>query len=188
MMKAMTEDRTQWQWPRLAAAIRAARESRGLRQIDLATLAGVSEGTVQNLEDPERRPSRMPPSLASIEPHLGWAPRSGAAILRGGDPTPIPVTHEASASLRAGKDKLRDKYSLRVVTELESDDPLIDSAVIQLPGTKDARMTVVIHGSPDATPEEIQKALLAWRKAEQELRRLPDADSGDDEPRAANGS
>jgi transcriptional regulator with XRE-family HTH domain len=187
MMKAMTEDRTQWQWPRLAAAIRAARESRGLRQIDLATLAGVSEGTIQNLEDPDRHPSRMPQSLAKVEPHLGWTQGSAATILRGGDPTPAPVTHEASASLKAGKDKLRDKYSLRIVGELESDDPLIDSQVIQLPGTPGARMTVVVHGSPDATPEEIQEALLAWRKAEARLQRLPDTDNEDD-PRAANGT
>lgn len=186
MMKAMTEDRTKLQWPKLATAIRAAREARRLTQLALADLAGISEGTVQNLEDPNRRPGRIPPSIDKIEPHLGWAAGSSMAILNGGEPTPAPVAHEASASLRGGKDRLREKLPLRIVDELESDDTLLDSQVIQLPGTKGVRMTVVVHGQPDATPEEIQEALLAWRRAESRLHRLPDDD--DDEPQAANGS
>ncbi len=185
MMAAMTEDRTKLQWAELAAAIRAAREARGLRQIDLAELAGVSEGSVQNLEDADRRPSRMPQSLAKVEPHLGWAAGSGLAVLRGGEPTPA---GEATA-VRPQQDKLRSKLPLRVVDELESDDPLIDSQVIQLPGTKGARMTVIVHGQPDATPEEIQEALIAWRKAERKLHRLPDGDDDNGStPHAANGS
>jgi len=84
-----------------------------------------------------------------------------------------------------GPDRLRGKLPLRIVDELESDDPLLDSAVIQLPGTKGVRMTVVVHGQPDATPEEIQEALLAWRRAESKLHRLPGDD--DDSP-AANGA
>ncbi|WP_045562340.1 helix-turn-helix domain-containing protein [Streptomyces sp. FxanaA7] len=187
-MAVMTEDRTHLQWAKLATAVRAAREARGLTQVALAELAGVSEGSVQNLEDVERRPSRMPQSLAKVEPHIGWAEGSGHAILHGGQPTPAPVTHEASAELRAGKDRLRDKLPLRVVDELESDDPLIDSQVIQLPGTGGARMTVVVHGQRGATPEQIQEALLAWRRAERNLQRLPSDDGDGDEPKAANGS
>lgn len=188
-MAVMTEDRTKLQWPRLATAIRAAREARGLRQIDLAELAGVSEGTVQNLEDADRRPSRMPQSLTKIEPHLGWGAGSGRLILQGGEPLPAGETGHVPADRDTDREsgKLRDKYSLRIVDELESDDPLLDSAVIELPGINGARMTVVVHGSPDATPQEIQDALIAWRKAEQSLRRLPDG-GDDDEPRAANGS
>jgi DNA-binding XRE family transcriptional regulator len=186
MMAVMTEDRTKLQWAKLAQAVRDAREARGLTQVALAELAGVSEGSIQNLEDVDRRPSRMPTSLAKVEPHLGWAEGSGQAVLQGGSPTPQPVTHHAAAELRAGKDKLRSKLPLRVVDELESDDPLIDSLVIQLPGTEGARMTVVVHGQRDATPEQIQEALLAWRRAERNLHRLTDDDG--DEPQAANGS
>lgn len=185
MMKAMTEDRTKLLWPKLAAAVRAAREARGLSQVALAELAGISEGTVQNLEDPSRRPARIPPSLAKAEPHLGWAEGSGVAILHGGEPTPAAVAHDASASLRGGRDRLRGKLPLRIVDELESDDPLLDSAVIQLPGTKGVRMTVVVHGQPNATPEEIQEALLAWRRAESKLQGLTD---DDDNAQAANGA
>ena len=186
MMKAMTEDRTK-QWGKLATAIRAAREARGLTQAALADLAGVSEGSVQNLESGKPR-NRMPQSLTKIEPHLDWTAGSGAAILGGGDPTATPVVHEASADLRGGKDHLRKKLPLRIVDELESDDPLLDSAVIQLPGVNGARMTVVVHGQPDATPEQIQEALLAWRRAERNLKRLPNDDDDGNEPKVANGS
>lgn len=185
MMKAMTEDRTKLRWAQLATAIRAAREARGLSQVALAELAGVSEGTVQNLEDASRRPGRIPPSLAKVESHLGWAEGSGRAILDGAEPTPAPVAHDASTALRSDADRLRGKLPLRIVDELESDDPLIDSTVIQLPGTKGVRMTVVVHGQPDATPEEIQEALLAWRRAESKLHRLPNEG---DSPQAANGA
>ena len=182
MMKAMTEDRTTLHWAQLAAAIRSAREARGLSQVDLAELAGISEGSVQNLESGRPR-NRMPQTLAKIEPHLGWAAGSGRAILEGGEPTPAAA--DDSADIAAVEDKLRRKLPLRIVDELESDDPLLDSTVIQLPGVDGARMTVVVHGRPDATPEQIQEALLAWRDAERKLRRLPDGD--DDEPQAANG-
>lgn len=185
-MKAMTEDRTKLQWARLATAIRAAREARGLSQEALAEHAGVAEGSVQNLEAGKPR-NRMPQTLAKIEPHLGWAAGSGRLILDGGDPIPAtPAPADGDSDADSGK--LRRKLPLRIVDELESDDPLLDSTVIQLPGANGARMTVVVHGNPDATPQEIQDALLAWRKAEQELRRLPDGDGGDDEPRAANGT
>jgi transcriptional regulator with XRE-family HTH domain len=185
MMAAMTEDRTKLQWGRLAAAVRSARDARGLSQTALAELAGVSEGSIQNLESGKPR-SRMPQTVARVEPHLGWAEGSARAILDGGEPTPAAGAHRSSAMSRAAKDRLREKLPLRVVDELESDDPLIDSQVIQLPGAKGARMTVVVHGSPDSTPQEIQDALIAWRKAERKLHRLPDDDSGDTPP-VANG-
>lgn len=183
-MAVMTEDRTKLQWARLATAIRAAREARGLSQEALAALAGVAEGSVQNLESGKPR-NRMPQTLAKIEPHLGWTTGSGRLVLDGGDPIPASDTRPGGEDVA---DKLRSKLPLRIVDELESDDPLLDSAVIQLPGVNGARMTVVVHGSPDATAQEIQDALIAWRKAERNLHRLPDGDGDDDEPRAANGS
>lgn len=79
-------------WERLAKAIRQARESAGLTQVALAERAGISEGSVQNLEDPNRRPSRIPRSLFAVEGALGWAEGSGHAILNG---AAGPVTVEA---------------------------------------------------------------------------------------------
>src|SRR5690606_10099971 len=93
-----------------------------------------------------------------------------------------------AAGHTSGKRKLRDKLPLRVVDELESSDPLLEAQVIQLPGAKGVRMTVVVHGQPDATPEQIQEALIAWRKAERNLHRLPDEDDEDSTPKKANGA
>lgn len=180
-MAVMTEDRTKLQWAKLATAIRAAREARGLSQVALAELAGISEGSVQNLEKGNRR-TRIPPALSKVEPHLGWAEGSGRTILDGGEPTPATAPAPTPNS-----ESRRGSLPLRVVDELESDDPLLDSTVIQLPGANGARMTVVVRGKPDATPQEIQEALLAWRKAERNLHRLSEDDDGG-EPRAANGS
>ena len=187
IMSRMTEDRTTLQWAKLAAAIRAAPEARGLTQPQLAELAGISEGSVQNLESGKPR-SRMPQTLVKVEPHLGWGAGSGRIILDGGEPIAVPSGTAATAVSQVD-DRLRRKLPLRVVDELESDDPLIDSQVIQLPGTGGARMTVVVHGRPDATPEEIQEALLAWRRAERKLHRLPDDDDDNDgKPKVAHGS
>ncbi|WP_306317317.1 MULTISPECIES: helix-turn-helix transcriptional regulator [unclassified Streptomyces] len=183
----MTEDRTKLQWPELATAIRAAREARGLSQVALAELAGVSEGTVQNLEDDGQRRSRIPPSLAKVEPHLGWTPGSGHDILRGGQPTPATPPADAPPQSGKARDRLRDRLPLRIVDELESDDDLIDSQVIELPGTDGARMTVVVHGRAAATPEQIQEALLAWRRAERNLRR-PSGEGDAEPPESVNGS
>lgn len=180
----MTKDLTSLRWAELAAAIRAAREARGLSQEALAVLASISEGTVQNLEGGKPR-SRMPQSLAKVEPHIGWESGSGRTILEGGKPTLTPEPSE-QFSANLADDKLRRKLPLRIVGELESNDPLLDSTVIQLPGIDGARMTIVVHGKPDATPEEIQAALLEWRRMEQHLRRLPDDDG--DGSKAANGS
>jgi transcriptional regulator with XRE-family HTH domain len=182
-MSRMTEDRTDLQWAKLATAIRAAREARGLTQPQLADLAGISEGSVQNLESGKPR-SRMPQTLAKVEAHLGWQAGSGRAVLDGGEPIAAPAT----AAAHQDDDRLRRKLPLRVVDELESDDPLIDSQVIQLPGTGGARMTVVVHGRSGASPKEIQEALLAWRRAERQLHRLPDDDGNGDESKTAHTS
>lgn len=183
MMTPMAEDRRKLHWSKLAEAVRVAREARGLTQKDLADLAGISESSVQNLEKGYSR-SRIPPSIAKIEPVLGWAEGSGMAILRGGAPAPDTEGRDNRTTPRI--DRLRRNLPLRIVDELESDDPLLDSTVIQLPGVDGARMTVVVRGRPDATPEQIQEALLAWRQAERKLHRLPDG--GDGEAKAANGS
>lgn len=186
-MRVMTRDLSKLQWGRLADTIREAREARGLTQPQLADLAGIAEGSVQNLESGKPR-SRMPQTLAKVEPHLGWAAGSGRLVLDGGEPAPDSGEDSANSRSASGSDRLRRKLPLRIVDELESDDPLLDSAVIQLPGINGARMTVVVHGNSGATPEEIQEALLAWRETEQKLRRLPDGDDDNGEPQAANGS
>lgn len=167
-------------WERLARAIEEARDAKGLTQVALAEAADVSESTVQNLESGATR-KRTPSTLPKVEAALGWAPGSGLAVLAGGDPTPL-----TEATRSADRDLDRSDLPLRIVDELKNGGRLVDTAVIKLPTKGDVRMTVVVRGAPDASPEEIQQALEAWRRAERKLQNLPD--DGGDEPRAANGA
>lgn len=157
-------------WKRLPTAIRAARERLGMTQAGLATAAGVSESTVQNLEG--RAPSRMPATMPKVERALGWAPGSARAIVEGGDPTPL---EEPTAELT---DIAAAGLPLRIVQEM-NDGPLLDATVLDLtPHGSEARMIVVVRGTPDASPEQIRADLLAWQKAQ---RRLRGADGDDDD-------
>jgi len=155
-------------WKRLADAVEAARDAKGLTQVALAALAGVSESTVQNLESGAER-KRVPASLHRVERALGWAPGSGERILDGGDPEP----QEDSAPPPSG-------LPLRIVQELQ-DGPLLDTTVLDLsPHGSGARMIVVVKGAPDATPEQIRADLLAWAKAQRHLQNLGEDDDPDE--------
>lgn len=71
-------------WAKLGAVVRAERIRLGDRTIaDLAHRAGVSPGTVGNIERGARN-RYQPETLAAVEAALGWAPGSVDAILKGG--------------------------------------------------------------------------------------------------------
>lgn len=103
-------------WPRLARTIREAREAAGLSQVALADKAGVSEGSVQNLEDAGRRPSRIPPSLAKVEKALNWASGSAVAILRGAS-GPVTIQDEGGGLYVAKipEDELHEAISMSAI-------------------------------------------------------------------------
>lgn len=163
-------------WKRLAEAIKAAREERNLTQLEVAETAGVSESTVQNLESGTSR-TRLPPSLAKIEPAIGWAPGSGKAVMEGGEPTRIPMTVAGAITPTPRDDQAAaSDLPLRIVQEL-ADGSLLDTAVLDLtPLGSSARMIVVVRGEPDASPDQIRRDLLAWARAQEQLETL-----GDDE-------
>ncbi|RXS78866.1 XRE family transcriptional regulator [Streptomyces sp. TM32] len=151
-------------WKRLAEAIKDARQALRLTQVDLASAAGVSESTIQNLEAGESR-SRIPTSLPRVERALNWREGSAQAVLEGGEPTP---SHDDDTD-RAGT---VTELPLRIVQEL-ADGPLLDTTVLDLtPLGSDARMIVVVKGKPDASPEQIRKDLLAWAAAQRHLENL----------------
>ncbi|MFC7306221.1 hypothetical protein ACFQVC_18615 [Streptomyces monticola] len=59
---------------------------------------------------------------------------------------------------------------LRVANELSDDGELLDTAVINLPGG--GRAVVVVKAGLQATPEEIEESLKAWRATEPDLQEL----------------
>ncbi|MDI5965825.1 helix-turn-helix domain-containing protein, partial [Streptantibioticus silvisoli] len=131
----MTQD-----WKRLGDAIRDARTSRGMTQIDLATAAEVSEATVQNLEGARKNPRRRPPSLPRIEAALNWAAGSATRILEGGAPLDAP-SPPASAPPPASDSQL----PLRVQHELR-DSEVVDTDVLDLSAGGMRLVVVVTRG------------------------------------------
>lgn len=168
-------------WLRLAHAIEAAREANGMTQVDLAEAAEVSESSVQNLEAGKER-TRTPPTLIKVERALGWTAGSAATVLAGGDPTKAerstatrtPVQPEAQSDIQGSG------LPLRIIQEL-TDGPLLDTTVMQL--GSDSKMVIVVKGTPDATPEQIRRDLLAWVRAQELLSSI--SDDGDS-PEVAN--
>ncbi|MFD5672360.1 helix-turn-helix domain-containing protein [Streptomyces sp. NPDC127040] len=152
-------------WDRLARAVEEARNAKGLTQVGLAEAAGISESTVQNLESGDEK-KRIPSTLPKVEQALGWAPGSGLAVLAGGEPTAIDSPVAA--------DDMTGKLPLRIVQAL-GDGLLLDTKILDLEDDSGARMIVVVKGKQNATPEEIQRALLAWERTEAQLRSGGDA-------------
>ncbi|MFJ8301551.1 helix-turn-helix domain-containing protein [Streptomyces sp. NPDC094447] len=73
-------------WARLGQAFATARKTQGLTQDELARLAGVSLGSVQNAEAGQVPKARMPQSLYPIAKALNWPDGAIDDILRGGAP------------------------------------------------------------------------------------------------------
>lgn len=92
-------------WARLGHFLKARRLILGLTQGDLAGKAGVSLGTVANIESGKTH-GRLPHKLPLIEALLGWEPGSAARVLDGGSPVEIgaaitvrPIAPEVKADL-----------------------------------------------------------------------------------------
>lgn len=167
-------------WPRLGRALAAARDQVGLTQNEIAERIGVTRTAIQSIERGDTR-KKVTGTMRSYARLIGWTDDSVTTVLAGGDPTLVSkVPPEQTSIRRVSSPK---NLPLRVVQELEDDGPYIDAQVIDLaPFGSDAKMIVVVKPQPDASPEEVRQALLAWEKAELRLR----ADSGDETPPAAD--
>lgn len=177
-------------WVRLGLAVKAARETLGMTQVELAEALDVDESTLQNLETARygKGFSRMPASARAAAHYFSWAEGSLEAVLSGGEPvTAAPTEGVPPAPPRSEPDSIRKDLPLRIIDELRGEGPLIDTTVIELPTAgPNVSMTIVVQGTPDASPEEIKQALLAWRRAERRLQRLDDEGPVDDEPSVMN--
>ncbi|MFD7661036.1 multiprotein-bridging factor 1 family protein [Streptomyces sp. NPDC059788] len=102
-------------WRRLADAIKRARESAGMTQVDLAKRADMSESSVQNLESGLPR-TRIPRTLAKVEEALGWAAGSGVEILDGAA-GPVSISKEAEGFhiAKLSEDELQDAVTMSAI-------------------------------------------------------------------------
>ena len=147
-------------WQRLADAIVSARSAQGLRQVELATKAQVSRGTLQNLE---RGQAVRMTTVFNVTRALEW-PNDHAERLLAERVEGVPTTTSMPSDL-----------PLRVAGELE-DGPLLDSTVLHLGDESGARIIVVVRGKPDASPDEIRKALEEWRRVERRIQKPADGE------------
>lgn len=169
MMCTMTDH-----WARLGAELKAAGKARGLQQKAIAEAIGVGRGAIANIEKGDIK--KVSPTVRAYARLVGWTDDSPERVLAGGEPMPTPQQPALEPAHLAIESSQSD-LSLRVRQALE-EGPLVDSQVLTLrtPGGE-LRATIVVRGEPDASPEELHDALVAWRDREAALRRLSeDAD------------
>lgn len=168
-------------WARLGKAFAAAREAAGLTQTEVAERIGVTRTPIQAIERGTAF-KKVTGTMRSYARVLNWTPESIQTVLGGGNPA---LTRTAAAPATAGQSAALASLPLAILDQLKSEGPLIDATVISLPSAKaDVHMTIVVRGEPNATPEEIRDALLAWRRTQ---RRLQDMDDDQDlPPRSVN--
>lgn len=159
-------------WARLGSALRAAREDLGLGQTEVAERIGVSRNALRNIETGTI--SRVTPTVREYTRIVGWTDASINTVLIGGEPTreaAVPPDEPTTAVVDTP-----EELPLRIKAALAAAGPVLDTAVINLPGEdgedSEAQMVIIVKGrGGDATPEQIQKALLQWEKTEAQIRR-----------------
>lgn len=161
-------------WPRLATAIRAARESLGWRQIDLAQRAGVSESTVQNLEDESRTYSRMPHSAKAIEAAFGWPKGTVQSIAAGKEaPAPSPPADDGTTH------RLASGIPARVEHEL-THGRVMEASVVDLSDADSSGRLVMLWIGDDDVPQDkeaLRREAERWTKVQRAAHGLsPEAD------------
>lgn len=153
-------------WFRLGRALADARKAAGLTQVEVASAIGASRQPIQAIER-GRGFEKITGTMRSYARLVGWPEGSIEAVLAGGEPI------QPSAAPEAPAQQAPDGLPLSILEEI-GEGRLIGVDVFELPGSN-ARMTVVVR-APDASPEEIKRDLLAWRRARRHLQGFGDAD------------
>jgi transcriptional regulator with XRE-family HTH domain len=152
-------------WVRLGAAVRDAREAKGLTQGELGARVGVGNTTIANIE--RARVARATPTIRAVARELGWKPGSVEAILDGGDPV-LADTQPAKPPEPPAL-PVNEGLPMRVARTL-AEGTTLDTTIVSLGPNAD--MVVVIKGKPTATPEQLRAELEEWERREGHLRRL----------------
>lgn len=161
----MHDEGMEQNWKAVADAIRASRLAHGMTQEELALKVGVSRVTIQSLESGNSR-TRVSSALLEVARSLGWPNGRVEDLLAGGD---------SSLSARPARRPVEGAdLPLRITEELDHG-RTYDAQVVDLPGESGARMIVVVKGDADATPEQIQDALLEWRRMVKKMK-APDSE------------
>lgn len=164
-------------WARLAEAYKVRRKALGISQRAAADRLNVVRATIQKIERGEEY-SRVTPTHRAYARLLRWTEDSPEQILDGGQATeqpeeaPPPARRDVYDAEAAPVVDLSTRLPVRVVQDLQSDEPVLDTAVVPLDDADPSagHMVIVVKGRPDADPETIKRALLRWEQAEAALR------------------
>lgn len=177
-MEVVHHEGMQRDWKRLGQAFATARRAAQLTQVQVADQLSVTRTPIQAIERGhiQGKPfTRVSGTMRGYARLLGWTDDSIDAVLAGGEP----ATLKKSEAAPGGPAEMSD-LPLAILDQLKGDGPLLDATVIPLPTTRsDVHMTIVVRGEPDASPEEIRNALLAWRRTQRHLQDLADGDLGE---------
>ncbi|WP_431999263.1 helix-turn-helix domain-containing protein [Streptomyces sioyaensis] len=170
-------------WTRLGAELKAARDARSYTQAAVAEMIGVKRGTMRNIENGDI--ARVTPTVRAYARAVGWDDSSVDAVLAGGTPTQAADQGAGARDIAAAENLAAveppEELPLRIQAALR-EGPLIDTAVINLPGDDDGpegQMVVIVKGRNGATPEQLKRALLRWEEAEVKLRRTDSTNTTD---------
>ncbi|WP_328860925.1 helix-turn-helix transcriptional regulator [Streptomyces sp. NBC_00306] len=161
-------------WERLGRSFAKAREAADLTQVDVAERIGVTRTPIQAIER-GRAFKKVTGTMRSYARVLCWTDDSIDRVLAGGEPAPAAAAGEDGDA--TSRPVSVPGLPLAILDQLQGEGQLIDATVIPLPSRAGASMTIVVRGEPDASPEEIRDALLAWRKARRHLQDLGDEDA-----------
>ncbi|MEV4391088.1 helix-turn-helix domain-containing protein [Nonomuraea sp. NPDC049607] len=158
----------------IAVAVAERRKALSLSQAALANLAGISRGTVRNIETANVAPNES--TWERLEPVLGWAPGSLTQLVRGESPSEALPASVLSFVLEVLADGVEGDYPDRdaihllerfkmVIGGATAEGVLGDEARIELTDIIDALAPV----AEDDAIEAAQQTLATWfRTAEQQ--------------------
>lgn len=167
-------------WERLGEAFKTARATHTprLTQEDVQRALDVSRATVQNIERGKVF-GKVTTTHRAYARLVGWTADSVDTVLAGGEPTMAEDEDDSAAPESSAP--VPDGLPLRIAEELTTGQ-LLDTMVIRLPGGGQA--VVVARGKENGTPEEIQAALDAWKRAAPKLEEI-DVRGADEPPESA---
>ncbi|MFJ6566540.1 helix-turn-helix domain-containing protein [Streptomyces sp. NPDC091292] len=168
-------DRDRDRWARLGRAFAEAREAIGLSQDQVAGRIGVTRTTIQSIERGHvggKPPTRVTGTMREYARLVGWTEDSITRVLNGSKPEREPTTSASPEQKAPSAEPSGAGLPAAVELELRQGETL-ESAVLHLgPEQSDARVVVVLKGSPDITPEELEEMMKQWRKARRHLQSL----------------
>lgn len=144
-------------YERLARAIVAAREAKGMSQDDLIRESGLGRSTIQRLERGEGRAKPGRQTRQVLERVLSWGEGSVLLILAGGDPTPGPDVERYTREPMSDVNELIRDIVWDAAAVFAPDTPMSEVQKVIDRARKIAHSRGFAAGQPGQTREETER-------------------------------